>query len=169
MSDCPIYQGLRQEAFGRRFMDESDLHKVKVKNIHKLMQQSCLRKLELDENMSELFYNEEYLSQRPELELEEDTDEENSDSGLERVQTRRQEAPKRKRGGRVPPESKKAPGGHWLISGKIGGKRLRQRPPQPKNAISSDEYEKKRIRVLLNLFFPLLILHGKPYTKLKTR
>ena len=80
-----VYQGLRQEPFGRRLVDESDLHKVKVTNIHKLMQQSCLRKLEIDENMPELFFNDEYLSQRPKLELVEDTDKEMSDSGLNRV------------------------------------------------------------------------------------
>ena len=75
--------------------------------MHKLMQQSCLRKLELDENMPELFYNEEYLSQRPELELVEDTDEEISDSGLEQELMRRQEARKRKRGGGSPPRAKR--------------------------------------------------------------
>ena len=107
MSECPIYQGLRQEAFGRRFVDESDLHKVKVENIHKLMQQSCLRKLELDENMPELFFNEDYLSQRPELELVEDTDEEMSDSGLDREQVIGRGGRKRRRGGGTPPRAKR--------------------------------------------------------------
>ena len=35
----------------------------------------------MEENMPVVFLNEEYLSQRPELELVEDTDEELSDSG----------------------------------------------------------------------------------------
>ena len=47
--------------------DWDALYKVKAKNIHKLLQQNCLRKLEIDENIPKLFYNEEYLSYRPEL------------------------------------------------------------------------------------------------------